>query len=230
MRIRIQLPDPNPQPCYKGNFFIVWWQAAAPGPWERPRQLAPRSAAPAKVRRHPLNACLPGLLFFPVDPLYCLLLVLWIRIGFTADPYPVFFVNADTDPDLAQDADPDPVFWWTKIGNNLQLKNLFYCFDQKLHFTYPWVSTMDVQAIGEVFIPQKRTSSTRKFEFASICGSFWPSWIRIRFLIPNADPDPADQTECGSGSTTLRFLQFLFKSNKVSPGTVLCSFQWGMHT
>jgi hypothetical protein len=33
------------------------------------------------------------------------------------------------------------------------------------------------------------------------CGSFWPSWIRIH--IPNADPDPADQNECGSGSTTL---------------------------
>jgi hypothetical protein len=43
----------------------------------------------------------------------------------------------------------------------------------------------DVQATGEVIIPQKRTSSTLKLEFS---GSFWPSWIRIR--IPNARPDP----------------------------------------
>ncbi len=38
--------------------------------------------------------------------------------------------------------------------------------------------------------------------FLHFCGSFWPSWIRIR--ISNADPDLADQNKCGSGSTTLQ--------------------------
>jgi hypothetical protein len=46
----------------------------------------------------------------------------------------------------------------------------------------------DVQAIGEVIIPQKKTASTSKFKFSSLCGLFWPTWFRIR--IPNADPDP----------------------------------------
>jgi len=47
----------------------------------------------------------------------------------------------------------------------------------------------------ENFSPQKRTSSTLKHEnsilFFYICGSFFPSWIRIR--IQNADPDPATE-------------------------------------
>ncbi len=43
--------------------------------------------------------------------------------------------------------------------------------------------------------------SLKNLNYLHFCGSFWPSWIRIR--IPNADPDPADQNECGSGSTTL---------------------------
>ncbi len=40
----------------------------------------------------------------------------------------------------------------------------------------------DVQAIGEAFSPQKRTSSTSKREisFFYFCGSFLPSWIRIQ--------------------------------------------------
>ncbi len=33
--------------------------------------------------------------------------------------------------------------------------------------------------------------------FFNFCGSFFPSWIQIRF--PNADPDPPSQ--CGSGSS-----------------------------
>jgi hypothetical protein len=40
--------------------------------------------------------------------------------------------------------------------------------------------------------------------FFYFCGSFLPSWIRIRNL--NADPDPATQINadpCGSGSKTL---------------------------
>jgi hypothetical protein len=36
--------------------------------------------------------------------------VLWIRIGFNADPDPAFYLDADPDPDAGSqiDADPDP--------------------------------------------------------------------------------------------------------------------------
>jgi hypothetical protein len=56
----------------------------------------------------------------------------------------------------------------------------------------------DVQATGEAFSPQKRTSSTSKHEISSlffyICGP--PG--------PDLDPDPSGQNQCGSGSKTLR--------------------------
>jgi hypothetical protein len=86
----------------------------------------------------------------------------------------------------------------TKIGKYLHLKKNLYIFVyQKLQFTSLYASIKDVQATGEVFIPQKRTSSTSKHEFF-----FTFLWIRIpiriRIRIPNADPDPADQNECGS--------------------------------
>jgi hypothetical protein len=45
-------------------------------------------------------------------------------------------------------------------------KFFIYFFDQKLQFTYPLASIKDVQATGEVFIPQKRISSTSKLEIS----------------------------------------------------------------
>ncbi len=61
-----------------------------------------------------------------------------------------------------------------------------------------------VQATGEVFIPQKRTSSTSKLEFSSLL------WFILalldRICIPNADPnpDPASQNENGSVRIRIR--------------------------
>ncbi len=56
-----------------------------------------------------------------------------------------------------------------------------------------------IQVTGEVFIPQKRTSSTSKVEFSSLL------WVILALLDPDPypNPDPAIQNECGSGSTTL---------------------------
>jgi hypothetical protein len=34
--------------------------------------------------------------------------VLWIRIGFNANPVPAFYLSADLDPDSQTNADPDP--------------------------------------------------------------------------------------------------------------------------
>jgi hypothetical protein len=50
------------------------------------------------------------------------------------------------------------------------------------------------------------TLQIQNFNFLYFCGSFRPSWIRIRTRIPNEDPDPADRNECGSGSTTLALI------------------------
>jgi hypothetical protein len=38
--------------------------------------------------------------------------------------------------------------------------------DKKVQFTYPYASIKDVQATGEAFSPQKRTSSTSKHEIS----------------------------------------------------------------
>ncbi len=73
----------------------------------------------------------------------------------------------------------DPGFWWPKTEEKK------YIFDQKLQFT-------SVQAIGEAFSPQKRTSSSSKnknlLPFFYVCGSFFcppgpGSWSRIRIRI-----------------------------------------------
>jgi hypothetical protein len=46
--------------------------------------------------------------------------------------------------------------------------------------TYPEAFIKDVQATGEVFTPQKKTSSTSKLEFSSLF------WVILALL----DPDP----------------------------------------
>jgi hypothetical protein len=71
----------------------------------------------------------------------------------------------------------------TKNGKKLQLKKI------KIFLIKNAVSL----SIGEVFGPQKRTSSTSKHEIFYFCGSFLQSWIRFRIQPSeiNADPDPA---------------------------------------
>ncbi len=62
-----------------------------------------------------------------------------------------------------------------------------------------------VQVIEEAFSSQKRPSNTSKHELLPIffyfCGSFLPSWIRIR--IPSTDPDP--QTRLNMDPIRIRF-------------------------
>lgn len=47
-------------------------------------------------------------------------------------------------------------FYDQELGKIYSCKNC-YIFDQKLQITYPYASLKDVQATGEVFIPQKIT-------------------------------------------------------------------------
>jgi hypothetical protein len=63
------------------------------------------------------------------------------------------------DPDPALQVNPDPI--WIQDFDDQKLKkkntaeNFSYLFDKKLQYTY-------VQATGEAFSPQNRTSSTLK--------------------------------------------------------------------
>jgi hypothetical protein len=73
-------------------------------------------------------------------------------------------------------------------------------------FTYPYASIKDVQATGEAFSPQKRTSSTSKHKISKIyhfCGSFLPSWIRIRIRNTAAKGQIFRQREIHSRRTKL---------------------------
>ncbi len=54
----------------------------------------------------------------------------------------------------------DPAHVWDRYGYNCNVVDPY----QTLQFTYLWASIKDVQAIGEAFSPQKRTSSTEKDE------------------------------------------------------------------
>ncbi len=59
-------------------------------------------------------------------------------------------------------------------SNDQKLENIYswkkdkIFFDQKLQFTNPYASIKDVQATGEAFSPQKRTSSTSKHEISKL--------------------------------------------------------------
>ncbi len=52
--------------------------------------------------------------------------MLWIRIGFTADPTPAFYLNADPDPDTKEqtNADPDPGQTSKSQKLNFYMKNI----------------------------------------------------------------------------------------------------------
>ncbi len=95
-----------------------------------------------------------------------------------------------------------------------------FFFFKNCNFFYPQAPKKDVQATGEVFIPQKRTSNTSKVRFVH----FWvilvppdPDPIRI----PSADPNPAEQNECGSGSTTLDSWRWILKREICNSTAVL---------
>ncbi len=76
---------------------------------------------------------------------------------------------------------PRVEFWWPKEENNTAGKDFFFFFvDQKLQFTC-------VQATGETFSPQKRTTSTSKMK---IFNFFLCLWVIFALLDPDPDTDP----------------------------------------
>ncbi len=128
------------------------------------------------------------------------------RYWFNADPDAAFFFLM---------ADPDPGVWWPKIApKNVQLKKKrfpLHYFDQKFQLSYPLglhKSIKDANKLQEKPSALKRghpAIQNMKFLYLSFyfCGSFLPSWIRIR--ISSADPDQETQINVdpwASGSET----------------------------
>jgi hypothetical protein len=95
----------------------------------------------------------------------------------------------------------------TKNWKNFTAEKINYSVFFKSKIAIYLASIKNVQAAGEVFIPQKEHLALQNLNFLHFRGSFRPSWIQIRIHSPYADPgpDPADQNECGSRSTTLLF-------------------------
>ncbi len=81
----------------------------------------------------------------PLHYIKIVVAVLWIRIGFNADPDPAFFVNADPDPAFFQCGSGSRVLI-TKNWKKFTAEKLIIFVDQKLQFTYPKASKKDVQA------------------------------------------------------------------------------------
>jgi hypothetical protein len=93
-----------------------------------------------------------------------------LNLDLDTNPDPAFLVNPDMDTDT--DPDPNPIRIQAFDDQKLKKKNIDEKFlDQKLLFTF-------VQAPGEDFSPQKRTSSTSKNKiyqlFSMFVGHFCP--------------------------------------------------------
>ena len=50
--------------------------------------------------------------------------MLWIRIGFNANPDPAFYLNAELDPGSQTNADPDPDQTYKSKNMNFNMKNI----------------------------------------------------------------------------------------------------------
>ncbi len=136
--------------------------------------------------------CVP--FFYRTDSHFVFSCALWISIGF----------NADLDPVL------DPKIWWPKMRTKIHISLILHrfpwttsnlqetlCHTRKAllnnkyknggKLMYLWSKTKNYFSLSIVFHeerPRARRSSSKQ-------------------QIPDADPDPADQHQCGSGSTTL---------------------------
>ncbi len=151
----------------------------------------------------------------------------WFNADPDTDPDPAFFLIADPDSGSGSRIripDPDPGFDDIKLKKNYSWKFNLYFFYQKLQFTYPLDLHKGRPSYRRNLRPSKENIQylkTWKFwTFFYVCGSFLPSWIRIRNLNADADPDPATQINAdpsGSGSETLHMMNFiLITYNKVS--------------
>jgi hypothetical protein len=119
--------------------------------------------------------------------------VMWICIGFNADPDPAFYLNADpdTDPDprkkktmcIQADPDPDPDQTFESEKIEFYMKNLTVLKVGKRSKKIP-------------YLRRYKSLFGRKPGLFVNFGLLPCSWIRFR--LPNTDPDPRYPHECGS--------------------------------
>jgi hypothetical protein len=121
------------------------------------------------------------------------------------DPDPAFQVNPD--PEM----DPDPGFGDQKMKKKILLKTSF--------FTYPYASIKDVQATGEAFSPQKRTSSNSKNKISNF---FLCLWVIFALVDPDPDTDPGTPLNPDPQHWMVRYAAYL----SFSPSTAKYIGSW----
>jgi hypothetical protein len=141
---------------------------------------------------------------------------LWIRINFSR--IRIQSLRLETNPD------PDPIR--IQGFNDQKLKKItaeiffyiFFLIKTAIYLSLGLHKVQYVQVIEEAFSSQKRPSNTSKHEllqiFVYFCGSFLPSWIRIRNRIPNPDP----QTRLNTDPIRIRIRIHNSGSRKYDPG------------
>ncbi len=98
----------------------------------------------------------------------------------------------------------EKIYSWKKFtaGKNLQLKKIY----SWKKFIFFWSKIAIYLSLG-----LHRGRSSYRRNLIHFCGLLWPSWIRIRIHIPNADLDPADQNKCGTLEWLVRERCFIEK-------------------
>ncbi len=89
----------------------------------------------------------------------------WIHVSScVADPESLNPEYLNNNPKPESDPDLDPGFWWPKIKNTAG-KKIFIFLIKNCYLLIPRAPER-TQATGEAFNPQKRTSSTSKYEIS----------------------------------------------------------------
>ncbi len=92
---------------------------------------------------------------------------------------------------LNTDPDPDPGFWWPKIGEIFKAEKKFLLSKTTTYLSLGLHKSRPSDKISLQLLKENiQHFQNMKFLifFFYFCGSSLPSWIRIR--IPNTDPDP----------------------------------------
>ncbi len=146
-----------------------------------PRRIQ-RSLASKPCRSKTLNDYIVRFFFWSCETPFCCESTNPITTVAFSEKSFLFIRAVDSDP--AFQVNPDPRFWWQKT----EKKNTAEIFFITFFYKNCYLLLYKLQATGEAFSPQKRTSSSSKKKFVIFfyfCGSFLPGsgsglWIRIR--------------------------------------------------
>ncbi len=107
--------------------------------------------------------------------------------------------------------DPDPRFWWPTLKNIYSWKKIWFFWIKNCNLLISIGLHKGHLSYRRSLQPSKMHFKARNFlTFFYFCGSFFPSWIRIRISNTVPDPDPLTlycririQSGSGYGSETL---------------------------